>query len=68
MGVLLAGYGVDEAGTTGTVNGTDLAFGTAPTAGEVNTIEARGNNDFSLADVFWINRFVYDGATALDFG
>lgn len=48
--------------------GTDLDFFRAPQTGEINTIEARGNNDFSLADVHWINRVVYNGASKLQFG
>lgn len=51
-----------------TIVGTDANFFAVPKAGEVNTIEARGDNDFSFANVAWINRIVYNGADTLDFG
>lgn len=40
----------------------------SPQAGDVNTIEALGNNDFSPAVINWINRIAYDGAHLLKFG
>jgi len=40
----------------------------SPQPGDVNTIEALGNNDFSPATIDWINRIVYDGAKLLQFG
>ena len=53
---------------TTTISGTDKDFFTAPLSGEVNTIEARGNNDLSFADIHWINKVVYNGAALLQFG
>ncbi|MBM3543113.1 MAG: calcium-binding protein [Alphaproteobacteria bacterium] len=51
-----------------TIVGTESNFNTAPVTGEINTIEARGNNDFSYASIFWINKIVFNGASDLKFG
>jgi Ca2+-binding RTX toxin-like protein len=50
------------------IHGTAFDFNPAMQAGEVNTIEASGNNDFSLADIARINRITFNGATDLIFG
>ncbi len=39
-----------------------------PEPGDINTIDALGSNDFSLATTLWINKIVYGGAGSLDFG
>ena len=58
--------GVVIAGST--IHGTNFNFDDVPRSGEINTIEAIGNNDLSIADIFRINKIVYNGASVLMFG